>query len=91
MADHEKFPHLAIKKLTRVIINTTTRMTTLESRRWLRGVGKAGLLNLLWVPHYNRTPVTVLVIKQLLCLVHDGCMWLEEPITITYRLIHGIM
>jgi len=32
----------------------------------------------------------LLVIKQLLCLVHYGCLWLEEPIPITDRLIHRI-
>ena len=72
------------------IIDTNTKMNTLESQRWLRGVDKAGLLNLLWVSHYNHTPVTILVIKQLLCLVHDGCLWLEEPIPINDRLIHRI-
>jgi len=66
------------------------RMTALERQMWLKGVEKAGLLNLLWVPHYNHTSVTILVIKQLLCLVHDGCLWLEELIPITDRLIHRI-
>ena len=33
----------------------------------------------------------MIVIKQLLCLVHDGCLWLEEPIPITNMLIHRIM
>jgi len=66
-------------------------MTKLELWRWLKGVDKASLLNLLWVSHYNLTPVIVLVIKQLLCLVHDGCLWLEEQIPITDRLIHRIM
>jgi len=76
LADHEKFPHLVTKQLMRRIIDTTTGMTTLELWRWLRGVDKAGLLNMLWVPHYNRTPIIVLVIKQLLSLVHDGfCGW----------------
>lgn len=65
-------------------------MTTLELGKWLRGVDKAGLLNLLWVPHYKHTPITVLVIKPLLCLVHDGCLWLEEPLPITNKLIHRI-
>ena len=65
-------------------------MTALELRKWLRGVEKAGLLNRLWVPHYNCTLVMVLVIKLLLCLVHDGCLWLEESIPITNMLIHCI-
>jgi len=90
LADHEKFSHLATEHLMHHIIDTNTGMTALEPRRWLKGVDKAGLLNLLWVPHYNGTPVIVVVIKKLLCLVHDGCMWLEELIPITDRLIHWI-
>lgn len=72
------------------IIDANTGMTELEPQRWLKGVDKAGFLNLLWLPHYNRTSVTVLVIKKLRCLVHDGCLWLEEPIPIMDRLIHKI-
>ena len=34
--------------------------------------------------------MTIYVIRQLLCLVHDGCLWLEEPIPITDHLIHRI-
>jgi len=65
-------------------------MTALDPWKWLIGVEKEGLLNLLWVSHYNCTPMTMLVIKQLLCLMHDGCLWLEEPIPITDMLIHHI-
>ena len=66
------------------------RVIELEPHKWLRGVEKAGLLNLLWVPHYHCTPVTIFVIRQLLCLVHDGCLWLEESIPIIDYLIHRI-
>lgn len=73
------------------IIETTTGMNALELQKWLRGVDKELLLNLLWVSHCNHTPIIVLVIKQLLCLVHDGCVWLEDPIPITGRLIRRFM
>lgn len=72
------------------IIDTNMGMTSLEPQKWLRGVEKTGLLTLLWVPHYNHTPVTILVIKKLFCLVHDGCLGLEESIPITNMLIHKI-
>ena len=42
------------------------------------------------MPHYNRALVTIFVIRQLLCLVHDGFLWLEDPIPITDHLIHRI-
>jgi len=50
------------------------------------------VVKLLWVPHYYRAPVTIFVIKQLLCLVYDGCLWLEESIGIPImdNLIHRI-
>jgi len=53
-------------------------------------VEKAGLLHLLWIPHFHRTPITIFVIRQLLYLVHDGYLWLEEPIPIMEDLIHHI-
>lgn len=34
--------------------------------------------------------MTIFVIKQLLYLVHDGCLWMEEPIPIIDHLIHRI-
>lgn len=89
-ADHEKFPCLATEKLMRHIIDTNMGMTALEPWRWLKGVEKAGLLNLLWVLHYNQTLVTIFFINQLLFLVHDGCLWLEDLMLITDRLFYQI-
>lgn len=42
------------------------------------------------MPHFHRAPVTIFVIRQLLYVVHGGCLWLEEPIPITDHLIHHI-
>lgn len=63
----------------------------MELRKWLKGVDKIGVLNLLWVPHYNHAPIMMIVIKKQLCLVHDGCLWIEEMIPITKMMIHRIM
>lgn len=38
--------------------------------------------------NYHSAPVTIFVIKKLLYLVHDGCLWLGEPIPIMNHLIH---
>lgn len=88
LADHENFPHLGTKQLMHCIIDTKTGMNTLLPWKWLRGVEKKTLLNLLLVSHYNCTLVTVLVIRWLLYLVHDGFLWLKETIPIIYMLIH---
>ena len=90
LTDHKKFSHLATVRLMRQMIDKTAGTIQLDLRKWLKGVEKAGFLNLLWVSHYHRAPVTVFIIKQLLCLVHDGCLWLEEPFPITDHLIHRI-
>ena len=79
LADHEKFPHLETKNLMKPKKNSGARVTKLELQKWLHGVEKAGLLNLLWVPHFHRKPITIFVIKQLLCLMHDGCCGWRSP------------
>jgi len=70
--------------------NTAGVVTTLELWKWLRRVEKAGLLNLLWVLHFHHAPITIFVIRQLPFLVHDGYLWLEEPVPIMTDLIHCI-
>lgn len=90
LADHEKFPHLATTQLIHQNLDALAGMIELEPCKWLRGVEKARLLNLLLVLHYHRALVTIFVIRKLLCLVHDGCLWLEEPIPITDHLIYRI-
>ena len=65
-------------------------MIELEPCKSLRGVENVGLLNLLWVPHYHRTPINTICVSQLLTLVHDGFLWLGRPIPITNMLIHRI-
>ena len=90
LSDHEKFPHLVTVKIMRQKIDALAGMIKLEPCKWLRGVEKVGLLNLLWVSHYHRALVTIFIIRQLLYLVHDWCLWLEEPIPIIDHLIHRI-
>lgn len=90
LAEHEKFPHLESRNLMKPKKNTVAGVTELELRKWLRGVEKVGLLNLLWVSHFHRTPITIFVTRQLLSLVDDGCLWLEEPIPFMTDLIHRI-
>lgn len=90
LVDTERFSHLVTDQLMHRFFHKNTRATALESSKWMKGMDKAGLLNLLWVPHYNCAPITMIVIKQLLFLVHEGCLWLEEPIPITDMLIHRV-
>ena len=81
LTDSEKFPHLDIESLMKQSMEGP--VTTLELRKLLCGVAKARLLHLLWIPHFHCAPITIFVIRQLLCLVQDGYLWLEEPTPIT--------
>lgn len=47
LTDHEKFPHLEIRHLMKPKKNTARGVIELEPRKWLHGVEKDGLLNLL--------------------------------------------
>ena len=51
---------------------------------------EVGLPHLLSIPHFHQAPGMIFVIRKLLCLVHNGYLWLEEPIPITAELIHRI-
>lgn len=65
-------------------------VTALGSVEWISGANNLGLLNLLRVPHYHRSPINLIVIKQLLFLVHNGCLWLSKLILISDKLIRQI-
>ena len=90
LVNHETFPHLETRNLMKPKQNTTAGVTELEPWKWLHRVEKAGLLNLLWVSHFHCTPITIFIIRQLLCLMHDGHLRLKEPIPITTEIIHMI-
>ena len=47
LTNHKKFSHLVTKKLIRRWIDVTTGTIELESQKWLKGVEKVELLNLL--------------------------------------------
>lgn len=63
LGDIEWFPQLAIDTFVKQFFYKEFGVTMLELVEWIRGVNKAGLLNLLWVPHYHHTPISVIVIN----------------------------
>ena len=88
LTDNENFLHLEMENLMKH--NMEGVGIALEPRKWLRGVEKVRLLHLLWIPHFHSVPITIVIIRQLLFLVHHGYLWLEEPIPIIANLIHLI-
>lgn len=90
LVDHELFTHLDTNTYMKRVFYKESGVTVLELVEWIRRVNKLGLLNLLWVPHYHRPNINLIIIKQLFFLVHDGCLWLNVSIPITNMLIHMI-
>lgn len=91
LADHGKFPHLAMDKYMRRVYYEEIGVTTLETDEWVWGGEQSWLVNLLWVPHYHHTPINMICVCHLLTLVYNGFLWLRVPIPITYMVIHRIM
>jgi len=58
--------------------------------KWVKGVEQVGLLHMLYVPHFHISNINMVCVRQLLTLVHDGCLWPGDPILITNMLIHQI-
>lgn len=79
LVDNEKFLHLATNKYLAKIYYEGTGVMRLEPMKWVAGVEKVGLLNMLWVPHFSRTSINMMCIHQLLTLVHDECLRWETP------------
>lgn len=88
LVDSEKFPHLETSQLMKQ--SKEGPVIALKPQKWLRSVEEAGLLHLIWIPHFHQAPIMIFVIRKLLCLVHNGYLWLEEPIPIAVELIHRI-
>ena len=50
----------------------------------------SGLLKLLRIPHFGRSPKVNAVVKLLLSCVHHGYLWLEGKIDLNIDVIHRI-
>lgn len=42
------------------------------------------------MPHSSHSVINTVYVRQLLVLVHDGCLWLGGPIPVTDMLVHRI-
>lgn len=89
LVDTTKFSHLAIGALMEQ--SAEGMVTALQPKEWLRKVEKVGLLCLLSIPHFLWPPITMLVIRNFLCLVHEDILWIGKPVSITTELVHRIL
>lgn len=89
--DHQKFPQLAPTKYLSKVYYEESKVTRLEPVKWVVGFEAMGLVNMLWLSHFTCTNINTICMHHLLTLVHDGCLWLGEPILIIEMLIHQII
>ena len=59
-----------------------------EPMPWACGLACSGILNFLHIPHSGCYNITGMVVRQLLTLVHDGCLWIQGRILNDAALIH---
>jgi hypothetical protein len=59
----------------------------LETKMWVIGVEKSGILNLLEVPHFGRSLEINAYVKLLFNYVHGGTLWLDPLVLIDTTLI----
>jgi hypothetical protein len=71
-------------------INPATKIEALTPQAWIASLQPSGLLNLLQIPHYERSNEINAVVKVLLSCVHGGHIWLDRRVNITIDLIHRI-
>ena len=54
--DHEKFPHFVPGKYLHSVHYPEVGTTLLEVKQWAAGLEQVGLLKMLNVPHFGRSP-----------------------------------
>jgi len=62
LVDHEKFPHLVTNKYSAKIYYENIIVTRLETMKWVTGVEKFELLNMLWGPHFSQTTINTMCV-----------------------------
>ena len=90
--DREKFLQFALGKYLHSVHYLEVVTTLLEVKQWAAGLEQAGLLKMLNVPHFGRSPQVTVVVKHLLALVHDRNLWIgNQRIAIDGGLIYRII
>ena len=74
LANLEAFPELAPELyLDRVQEDDGLKIFPM---RWVHGIARSRLLNLLRMPHFGHYNITYRLARQFLTLIHDGCLWI---------------
>ena len=68
-----------------------TKKQILAPQPWIEVLEPSGLLNLLRIPHFERSAEVTVVVKVLLSCMHEGFLWLDRKVDLNVHLIHMIM
>ena len=71
-------------------VNPMMKVEALTSQAWIASLQPSGLLNLLQIPHFERSNEITAVVKVLLSYMHGGHLWLDCWVNLTIYLIHRI-
>jgi hypothetical protein len=78
LSDANKFPELATQNYLRTVMRLGSLVMTLESKEWVTGLQRAGILNLLEIPHFGRITEINACVKLFLICVHGGFLWMDR-------------
>ena len=67
-----------------------TKDEVLGPQEWIKKITPSGLLNVLRIPHFGRSPEFNTIVKVLLSCVHDNYLWLDRKIDLNVDAIHII-
>ena len=90
LLDPEKFPQFQDNQYMCRRIDPVTKVEVLAPQEWIEKLTPSGLLNLLRISHFARSPELNTVVKVLLSCMHDGYLWLDRKIDVNVNAIHRI-
>lgn len=61
-----------------------------NSKGWAKTIYKYGIMTMLDVPHFGRSP-SINACFQLLSILHGGFLWLDKAYPIAMELMHQIL
>lgn len=90
LQDMEKFPQFQADKYMCKRVDPITQEDVIVSQEWIDKLALSGLLNLLRILHFGRSPELNAVVKVFLSCVHEGYLRLDGKIDLNVDVIHRI-
>jgi hypothetical protein len=67
--------------------SSSSGVPILDPKKWIIGLHKTRIMNLLEIPHFGSCKDVNNFIKQLVTLVHGGILWMDRSVSIDVDLI----